>query len=220
MTTNREPIAHEASDAALWSHTRSGSEDAFEALYSRHVRAVSSYLSRRLPLQEVDDVTASVFLEAWTQRSRVVVDEQNGLLPWLLGVARNLAKSHYRQAARTPIPAQEAVVEGSRIATLGSDAGADVAILVENAERETNELAAAVAALASLSDRDQEVLDLVLIAGLSPGAAARQLGINAVTLRSRLHRSRARLAAAFAREIDAGSRPPSAPPASTHRSTP
>ena len=178
---------------------------------------MSSYLSRRLPLQEVDDVTAHVFLEAWTQRSKVVVDEQHGLLPWLLGVARTLARSHYRQAARTPIPAQEAVVEGSRIATLGSDAGADVAILVENAERETNELAAA---LASLSDRDQEVLDLVLIAGLSPGAAARQLGINAVTLRSRLHRSRARLAAAFAREIDAGSRPPSAPPASTHRSTP
>lgn len=193
-------IAVALTDGALWSRAQAGDQGAFEDLYRRHVRAVAAYLSRRLPSQDVDDVTASVFLEAWRHRDDVVVDEHLGLLPWLLGVARNLARGFYRRAAHVPVPSEPNVVDGARLVHATSDDLGDVAVQYESAEQAALDLSAALAALASLPDRDQIVLDLVVIEGLSPSDAARVLGVNPVTLRSRLHRARTRLAAAFARQ--------------------
>lgn len=50
------------------------------------------------------------------------------------------------------------------------------------------------AALASLSERDQEVLRLVAWDGLTPAQVAVVLGCTPVAARTRLHRARGRLA--------------------------
>jgi RNA polymerase sigma-70 factor (ECF subfamily) len=57
---------------------------------------------------------------------------------------------------------------------------------------------AVLAALATLSERDQEALRLVYWDGLSALDAARALGCTAVAMRVRLHRARGRLGRALA----------------------
>lgn len=56
--------------------------------------------------------------------------------------------------------------------------------------------------MASLADRDQEVLKLTAWDGLNPAEIAIVLRIPAVTVRSRLMRARARLAAALGESPD------------------
>ncbi len=80
----------------------------------------------------------------------------------------------------------------------GADAEDLVAQTLEIAWRRLDERAA----LASLSDADQEVLRLVAWDGLTPAEVAVVLGCNPVAARSRLHRARGRLAAVLG--LDAG----------------
>jgi RNA polymerase sigma-70 factor (ECF subfamily) len=198
-----EPAAS-SSDGVLWTRAGHGDAEAFEQLYRSHVGAVSRYLTRRVPVAEVDDLVAAVFLEAWRQRDRVVVDPAKGLLPWLLGVARNLSRAHYRQANERPLPTDAVADERGRPLHEASLELGDAAILFEQRDEHELLVACARAALASLSDDDQLMIDLVVIEGRSPAEAARMIGINPVAARSRLHRSRSRLAAAFARRVAEG----------------
>lgn len=52
-----------------------------------------------------------------------------------------------------------------------------------------------IVALAEMGDSDRELLMLIGMEGLTPGQAARVLGIGTVTARTRLHRARRRLRA-------------------------
>ena len=72
-------------DVDLAARAARGDTSAFEALYDRHVSRVHAHCARQLgSVQEADDLTAMVFLEAWRRRASVrVVD--SSVLPWLLG---------------------------------------------------------------------------------------------------------------------------------------
>jgi RNA polymerase sigma-70 factor (ECF subfamily) len=107
-------------------------------------------------------------------------------LPWLLGVARNLLykqrDSGYRRRALA-----------DRVAALTTPqdlAGWDVAEHV--VERES-----ALAAVAALSERDLEVLALVMWHDLKPTDAAKVAGCSAAAFLVRLHRARRRLTRAL-----------------------
>ena len=81
--------------------TMDGRAIAFATLYERHYGAVHAYASRRVgAMTAADEVAAETFLIAW--RSDAVPDEP---LPWLYGVARNVALRHHegtrRQARRS-----------------------------------------------------------------------------------------------------------------------
>ncbi len=184
-------VAAAVSDRSLWLRaTEHADGEAFAALYERHSRRVALFVSRRLSPAEAEDVTAEVFLAAWRQRDRIVVDAEAGLLPWLIAVARNQVMAAHRRAGR------DQRLLGRVEAGAGEPDPADTVAEQDEAAILT---AAARRALVSLSVDDQAVLELCLLGELTPTEASHVLGQPASTVRSRLTRARRRLAAAYDR---------------------
>jgi RNA polymerase sigma-70 factor (ECF subfamily) len=125
-----------------------------------------------------EEVVSEVFLAAW----RRLADLPEPELPWLLGAARNIAANHSRAAARQQSLTAELLAWTSEAEFRSPD------IADQIAERQ-----AVLAALASLSDADRELLTLVAWQGLTPGAAARVVGCATAAYFVRLHRARRRL---------------------------
>jgi RNA polymerase sigma-70 factor (ECF subfamily) len=172
------------SDLELWD-AAARDPHAFGELYERHVRAVYAFCARRTgDLAHADDLVSVVFLEAWRRRGDIVLTGDSAL-PWLLGIANNVARNarrslrRYRSALRR-VPHAEAV-------DLGED---DIAARID-AQRALTE---AIEALRALSESEREVVNLVLWAGLSYGEAASVLRVPIGTVRSRLSRARSKLA--------------------------
>src|SRR5262249_29823045 len=83
--TDAELIDAAASDAG-----------AFAELYRRHVATVHGWFRRRLEWA-ASDLTAEAFAQAWLCR-RSFRDEADGsALPWLFGIARNVARESARR---------------------------------------------------------------------------------------------------------------------------
>jgi len=189
----------DVSDVDLWELAVANSDaDAFAALYERHVDRVASFVARRLVWGDLDDVTAEVFLATWRQRDRIVVDGESGLLPWLIGVARNMVLEAHRRSGRDARLA-------TRVVPLLD--GADPAQEVVDRDEALTRGRRARRALDALGEQDRVVLDLCLVGELTPSQAAVVLGMPASTVRSRLTRARRRLATAYtALEGDEGDR--------------
>jgi RNA polymerase sigma-70 factor (ECF subfamily) len=120
---------------------------------------------------------SEVFIAALAGRTRVVAHDSGSALPWLYGIAMNVLRRHFRQAA-----AQWAAAEDQGVDWDAVDARLD-------AEAKRGQLRSA---LNVLSQRDRELLLLVAWEGLTPAEAAEVLGIGKVAARSRLHRARRR----------------------------
>lgn len=150
----------------------------FAKLYREEGRAILAYALRRVDDREdAADVVAETFLVVWRRLGEVPFGD--GARLWLYGVARLvLANLHRAERRRTRL--------GSRLAeTLRTELSAHPAPAGEGAE--------VLRAIGELGDEDRELLLLVSWEELSPGQAARVLGISSPAARSRLHRARRRL---------------------------
>lgn len=154
----------------------------FEALYRAHAGAVRTYVRRRSDAEGADDLVAEVFLVAWRRLGEVPEDP----LPWLLGVARRVLANRRRGASR-----EAALLERINFEPAG-------AASIEPGQLESAR--AIVRALGALREPDREALLLVAWEGLSPGQAARALGVRPNTFAARLSRARRRFARALAAE--------------------
>jgi RNA polymerase sigma-70 factor, ECF subfamily len=164
-----------ALDAGRTTLTPTARETRFNQLYEEHFDAVRAYAWRRDP-DTSDDVVAETFLVAWRRLDEVPSDAA----PWLFGVARNVRLNLLRGDRR-----REALADRLRTAA--------------SAQAEpTDERGALAGALASLSERDREVILLTAWEGLDHGEIAAVLGCSRTAARVRLHRARRRLAAALA----------------------
>jgi DNA-directed RNA polymerase specialized sigma24 family protein len=77
-------------------HAAESDPVAFAELYRRHVSTVHGWFRRRLEWA-ASDLTAETFAQAWLSR-RCFRDEADGsALPWLLGIARNVARESARR---------------------------------------------------------------------------------------------------------------------------
>ncbi|HZE34665.1 MAG TPA: sigma-70 family RNA polymerase sigma factor [Actinoallomurus sp.] len=163
----------------------------FTVLYDRHYRNVLGYVLLRAEQGAAEDVVSETFLVAW----RRLDDLPDPVLPWLLGVARNLLHKQYDSGRRRQVLAERITAA----TTPGDLAGPDVA---ENVvERDS-----ARAVLSALSEKDVEAVVLTTWYGLSPREAARVVGCSATTFTVRVHRARKRLA----RTLYADTAPPPA----------
>ena len=154
----------------------------FTDLYDEHYRRVFAYALANAGRDSAEDVASETFLIAW----RRLDDMPDAPLPWLLGVARNLLRRQRDGGNR-----RRALADRIAALTTPEDLAAwDVADHV--IERDS-----ALAAIASLSERDLEVLALVMWHGLTPRDAATVVGCSAAAFFVRLHRARRRLARAF-----------------------
>ena len=176
------PDAAPASDASVIRLSLKDPER-FAELFRRHAPRIQRYVTRRLGVDAADDIVAETFLLAF--RGRAAYDQtREDALPWLYGIATNLAGQHRRGEARQYRITQRAVAEpevpdhADRVAA-GVTAQAMRALLD--------------AALAALPAGDRDVLLLIAWEQLTYQEVSRALAIPAGTVRSRLHRARAKV---------------------------
>jgi RNA polymerase sigma factor (sigma-70 family) len=154
------------------------SETRFRAVFDVGYAALCRYARHRgLTGPDAEDLVAQTLEIAWRRIDDVPAAEP---LPWLYTVAHNLWRNQTRRDRR-----RRELVARFR-ASPQPAAGEDPGGLEPGVLR---------AALASLSDSDQEVLRLVAWDGLTPAEVAVVLGCSPVAARTRLHRARGRLAA-------------------------
>ncbi|MFE0509864.1 RNA polymerase sigma factor [Streptomyces sp. NPDC058964] len=182
---------------------RAGESSAFAELFDSYARAVYNHAFRlTADWATAEDVMAATFMEAWRLRDRVE-PEGGSLRPWLLGIATNTARNHYRSNRRYRAAANVAAAAELSV----PDHADEVADRVDDRRR----LAAALTALAVLRRPEREVIALCLGEGLDYEAAAEALGIPVGTVASRLSRARKKLRAL----AEAGSARPFAGPVPT-----
>jgi RNA polymerase sigma-70 factor (ECF subfamily) len=122
-----------------------------------------------------DDLFGEVWLRAW--RSRDSYDPHAGeVRPWLVGIARNQLRAHFRFSPRASPKDLE----------LPCDPWADT-----DDRLDASRVAIALGqALGALAEEYREILLLVAWEQLSPAEIAQALHLHPGTVRSRLHRAR------------------------------
>lgn len=153
-------------------------ERRFRRLYDSHEPAVRGYALRRVDVAaDAADVVAETFVVAWRRLGEVPPDAERA---WLLAVARRVLSTVRRGHTRRH--------------RLSARLREEFARRAPDPDPPTGSRAEAVlVALAALPSRDREVLTLSAWDGLSPAEIALVLGIPDATVRTRLHRARARL---------------------------
>jgi RNA polymerase sigma factor (sigma-70 family) len=160
------------------------SPDRFGEIFDRHFVAVHRFVQRRVGRSIADDVAAEVFVQAFRGRDRY--DGSPDARPWLLGIAVNLLRRHYRSERRQLIAYERT----------GVDLIADSGLIGAEERADAAQMGRRLAlALSSLRDADRDALLLYAWADLDYQEIARALGVRVGTVRSRLHRARRRLRA-------------------------
>jgi RNA polymerase sigma-70 factor (ECF subfamily) len=179
--------AGKASDAELWRRVGEGDSRSFEELFERHARRVYNYCFRcTADWTAAEDLTSSVFLEAWKKRRELRLSTAGeSFLPWLLGVATNLIRNRGRRIERFG----RAMKELWASETSHEDQSPDLVARAADEER----MATLLAAIKRLPRAEQEVLALYAWADLTYGEIAEALEVPIGTVRSRLARARAHL---------------------------
>jgi RNA polymerase sigma-70 factor (ECF subfamily) len=158
----------------------------FGRVFERHWDSVFRYLERRLGVNAAQDLASEVFKIAFQRRTSYKTVDATSCLPWLYGIAANLALKERRRFARH----LAAVDRFSRITTDGVDDHAShVAASVDSEQVWTH----VQSALNTIDYESREMLLLVAWEGLSYEQVAEVFDIPLGTVRSRLHRARARL---------------------------
>ncbi len=171
-----------ATDADVIAQSRTDPER-FATIFDRHADEIHRYAARRLGRQTAADVVSEVFLAAFRNRGRYDPARADAR-PWLYGIATKVIGQHLRAEGRrahmlavapAPLPAEFPVDDISDRVT---------------AERLRPVL---LGVLARLSPADRELVLLVAWAELSYEQVAQALEIPVGTVRSRLHRVRAKV---------------------------
>lgn len=172
MTSTQSPLSPVALRAVPDRELR------FRELFDDNFRQLLGYALRRVSSpDDAADIVADTLLVAWRRLDEVPADGTARL--YLYGVARRVLANHRRGEIR-----RDRLTERLRLqlaeATPDQTSMSDSTIAIRDA-------------LSRLSDSDRELLMLTGWDGLDPREAAVVLGVPARTVRTRLHRARARL---------------------------
>jgi RNA polymerase sigma-70 factor (ECF subfamily) len=160
-----------------------GDADAFSELFRRHYQTVRRACARRLrDIREADEVAQAAFVRAYERLDRCTGDRRFGA--WVQVIANNLCVDHMRASARTS-PSDE----------VGNDSAEPIENAPENAVLRAEQAALIQRALASLPDRQRDVVVARDVDGRRPPEIAAALGLSLGAVDSLLLRARRRLAA-------------------------
>jgi RNA polymerase sigma-70 factor (ECF subfamily) len=175
----------EVEDAGLVGRARQGDEDAFAELFGRYQRQVYRYAIHMCGAEAGDDVVQETFLALLQQRGRDDLP-RGPALGYLMGIARHRIWKRLAAASVPLEPLDDEVAEGG-LASDGLDA---LALLARE------ELVATVRrAVGALPAPYREAIVLCELEELDYATAANVIRCPIGTVRSRLHRARALLAA-------------------------
>lgn len=161
---------------------------AFVAVFDRHFDAVYAYAQRRVGPELAEEVAAETFMRAFDRRRTFDVSRADAR-PWLLGIAANLLRRHWRTERR-------------RLEAYGRAAAA-----APSDSHPPGARADLAAALAELSEGDRAAILLFAWADLSYAEIAAALDVPIGTVRSRIARARRRLRERLGSDTDLQSRP-------------
>jgi RNA polymerase sigma-70 factor, ECF subfamily len=201
--------------------SRSGSARGLHALMQRYVdgdkkafvelRALvdprlRGFLSSRVPDASVDDLMQVTMLKAHLARARFrprsPEDPDGSVLAWYFAIARNAAHDHLRRQTRL----QQRVDASGDVEAVVS--GADAPPTPEESwaqSQEEQEIVDRVhAAIAALSPKQREVVELHKLQELSMAEIAQRLKIREGAVRVRAHRAYRALAALLSRKPSPG----------------
>jgi RNA polymerase sigma-70 factor (ECF subfamily) len=185
MTGNEPLMTPSPTDAeAITASLRDPSE--FAVIFDRHYAAVFRFAERRVGHHQAGDVAAEVLTEAFARRARYRPQAPDARA-WLYGIASKLILQERRRFSRYLAAVERA---GTEVRLTEDDGGLSDSERRMDAPGEWERLRAA---LLTLDDTDRELLLLVTWDELSYEDAARVLGIRIGTVRSKLHRAKARL---------------------------
>lgn len=165
----------------------------FEVLFAQHSTRILGYLVRRVDSPEdAADLMAEAFTVAWRRIDDAPTGDEARL--WLYGIARNVLANHRRG--------------NSRRGRLATRLGQELAVRAQ-AMHEPESASRVRDVLATLPERDRELLTLTAWEDMTPGEIATVLGLDPGTVRTRLSRARTRLKAALDAALDAAVEPSS-----------
>jgi RNA polymerase sigma-70 factor (ECF subfamily) len=159
----------------------------FEQVYREHAARVFRYcLSQVGNASDAEDLSAEVFAAAFAGYQ--AIRNADGVLPWLLRIARNEVIDHRRRRTR-----RSALL----VRFFGADSELDTSANVESEVVSRDELRQVVAAMRHLSDRDRTLIGLRIAADLPYCEIGVVLGLSEhtamVATRRALQRLRKRL---------------------------
>jgi RNA polymerase sigma-70 factor (ECF subfamily) len=171
-------------DDELISRITAGDREAFAFLYRRYRADVYRFAAHVSGSPAVaDDVVQDVFVAIIEDASGYRAN-RSGVLPWLLGIARNHVRRWRSQRPVQPLPGDDS--QAARDLAVQPDPLVDISM-----QRHTTALRRA---LLEMPVRYRETIVLCDLQELSYADAADALGCAVGTVRSRLHRGRALLA--------------------------
>jgi RNA polymerase sigma-70 factor (ECF subfamily) len=157
-------------------------EEQLRRLFTAYAPAVANFLARRIEGGlDLDDLVDETFVIVWTRLDQVPPEFE---LPWIIGVARNVAHNACRAHQRRAHYERQAQWAGHRVDTTPEDE-----VVTDLTGR---------AALDQLSRSDRELLRLHAWEGLEPREIAVVLGITANAAATRLSRAKKRFLVALA----------------------
>lgn len=145
---------------------------------------------RRRGSRDPEGLAAEALSIAWAKRADL---NRRDCRPWLIATVRNLLHEEYRSRQRSQ------PMDPGTLASI--DPRHEVPHEVQSLNADVDR------ALNSLSAADREALLLVAWEELTPGQAARSLGISPVAFRVRLHRARGRFMEAYEPSRDMAGQP-------------
>jgi RNA polymerase sigma factor (sigma-70 family) len=174
------------SDTPLWTAGAEGDEVAFGQLFECHARAIYNHAFRLSGSWSVaEDVTQTTFVTAWRRRrdARLV---DGSVLPWLLVIATNAARTEHRSRRRWHALLRRVPPE--------AEGTPDPADEVADRLRDEQRMRELLALVRKLPRAEREALALCVWSGVAYPQAAAILGVTEGAVRSRVSRARARLA--------------------------
>jgi RNA polymerase sigma factor (sigma-70 family) len=170
-------------------HAAEADEAAFAELYGRHVSAVHAWFRRRLEWAAAD-LTAETFAQAWLSRRTFRDKAEGSALPWLFGIARNVARESARRDA-VETRARRRLGLSTDLAT--EDGYAAV-------EERLSPRAALVHGVEALPEHEREALELRVLEELPYEKVADRLGVRPAAARLRVSRALRRLSSLALKE--------------------
>lgn len=152
-------------------------EARFASLYERHHRRVAAYCRRRADADQVDDLTADVFLTVWRKIGEAPDGDDS--IRWIYRIAFLVMTNHWRRSGRTRKLAEKLETAG----VTPNESMQDQIIMRE-------ELRTVLVAASRLRPGEQEILRLSLWEHLSHDDIGAILDIEPNAAKQRLHRAR------------------------------
>ena len=150
------------------------SPEEFNRVFRAQLPMISAYLSRRVPISEVEDLASDLFEIAWSKKEQI---PEGFELPWLYKTARYLVSNfHRKQSGRNGI-----------LARLAEPVAAPSAESIALADIELSD------AFAGLIPAEREIISLSALEGLSNAEISKVLEMSENAAAIRLTRAKQKL---------------------------